>query len=476
MQTGSYKPIFENVKPFLIEYMLGTTARYLGWYSIYLFFGVATALSIVLCYKLYRLLGMSTHRSLVLLVSLVFSPIYVGLALIEFKTDIFLFTLVLLNYLLFYKLVATKRIDYYLLISLLSGICILIKLSCIPLALALFLVSLYVVAKYYKTKLLLVHILAVLIFVIPYSLWVSANGATIPMIQKEIGIEKKSPLSVDKNVFQTCQNEATERDYNNYIFGKSFPLILGQPFFYLSGYKMHPEGTQSIATLGPVLYLYILLSILWPLFKPIPKTETEKYFYIVMLAQIIIFYIFIRNIFWYLFPALPLSGYFSFKIFEFYFKSRIRIVAYTLILANALLLVFLYSVFGSGSLPQSNNYIENQDRKFSSYLELNTSDGLILDTSFQQTAVTYPYFVDSSTRVVKANFLFADTQNDQEIYEKIKTNKIHYILAGTAIQQRDINSNSSCINSYFINLKKFLGIHAKIIYSNDLGYSVYKLL
>jgi len=478
METGSFNPIYEEVKPYAVEFVLGSAGRILGGSVINLAFGTAAVLSLVLCYQLYRLLQLSERKSLFLISCLVASPIFIGLSLLEFKTDIFLFIFILLTYIIFYKLVVSKKPSLYLIVSILLGVCILIKLSIAPFSLILFFCSGLVFFSEFKRKYLYLHAIALLLVVGPYFLWAFYNGSTIPMYQKAIGDKTITLLEVNKDITRQCQEKVTQYDYDSYIYGRKFPLVLAQPFFYLSGYKMHPNGSQYMATLGPTLYLFVLLSTLWPLFRRVKKTDPEKYLYTAMLFQIVIYYIMVRNIFWYLFPILPLCMYFSYKILEDIFNTKLSMYVYSFILANSLFLLAVFFPSNIEAVLSVDRYMEKANRSLSHFLETQTGEGLILDTSFQQWGVTYPYFVESSKRVVKADFLFSDPEysNERGGYEKIRRAGIQYLVVRKYVSDWPSLYTTQCAEDYVKSLNDFIVVHTEEVYSDERGLAVYKII
>ena len=469
--NGKYAPLFETTKPYPVEYLLGFIGKLAGYPAINFAYGVAGVVSILLTFKLLRKLGTKESTALFLSGVLFVSPVFFNLAFSEYKIDIFLYLAAVCSYLLFLKVTEEKQYKLIPLLGLFLGLGILIKIGFAPIAAVIGAVTVYEFVFVQKQRNFLLPITLVVFAILPIVLWGYSFGIKIPLFQKTIAQKHQEILKVNPAVVDACYADLKVFDLATYSKETRFPAYLLHPFYYLAGNNMDPAGLQTNNTLSSFLYIGLFLSLLWPLTREY-SNKRSLYFFLIYCVYLISFLLTARAIYWYLLPVLPLSLYFFYRILVTGVSTEAlkRIVLLVIVDSILLLTVVLLSYRQNIEINKDE---DKKNREFSRYLQKNT-EGLILDNSFLQTPVMYPYFTDSQDRIVKSDFIFADTSLDNKnIYATLKNENIKYLITNEELFVK--YSQGECLAEYKAGLRNFLNTYTDTVLADDRGYVVSKL-
>ncbi|KKT70014.1 MAG: hypothetical protein UW65_C0005G0009 [candidate division WWE3 bacterium GW2011_GWB1_44_4] len=447
VKDKGYVAILENpIKPYLGEMLLGLTWRFFGFRAMHLMLGLWAVLSALLAYKLFtKVFPTNTElRRRGLLLFVLSSPV-LALALHEFKTDLLLVTLVLGSFLLLFELFVNAKTFHLPLIALLCGLSILVKTSSTPAALLITLVAFLQVAKAEKLRSALPRILSgVILFFSPIFIWGTFFGITVPSFEEEIRVPSvlsKNPrhlyLTRDPKILAACIEERDTKDYGSFIFGARSPLVLIQPYFYLTRTNAYSFSEQGLQNLGPFLYVGLVLLMAAPLIFGWRKLQPiHKALYIVSLGTLACFYYFVSAIYWYIIFLFPLSSAIVVYLISTLKNHRLKEVLVNLLYAGLALNVFLAlktTLLVSHPMAEitqtalegtmaSGVYLHNKK------LERLAQNGLILNASEHKDLIPVTFMTDNDAKVLKSNYYFASASKPpDEMYQELRDLGIKYI-------------------------------------------------
>ncbi len=437
------------VKPYLGELLLTGVYDLFGLRGLNSIFGILVLVNIFLIYNLIKCLA--TNNDFVRKLSLfivVLSPSFLGMALQELKIDLILSATMLSALILFCKLVKDKKHRLFPLITILSGISIVIKPSSAVTSLCLLLLGLFVVAFSSKLKFpkrLLFGSIGCLVFALPILIWTMYFGGTIPQLENRINIKpihnqgiKQISLSRNKELLSNCTEDRWKKDYSSFIYGSRSLLVLAQPFFYITRLHAYPFSAQGMANPGILLYLGILVFLALPFLTNIRRfSSLHKYFYIITLGSTLAFLIMVSSIYWYLlylFPifALVISSVID-RIKDVKLKEITKLTIYSTLLTNLIIALLMASLVFE-PIPNLNAEVLKKSSLREVYDTSNRlnqipEDGFILDASEHRYNVLTTFVSRGDMRIVKSNYYFAASNLSlKNMRDELLKNNIKYLI------------------------------------------------
>ncbi|HBI35813.1 MAG: hypothetical protein UU64_C0004G0046 [candidate division WWE3 bacterium GW2011_GWF2_41_45] len=469
--NGKYEPLFETTKPYPVEYLMGFIGKFSGYAVINFVYAATGIISILLTFKLLQKLGTKESAALFLSGVLFTSPVFFNLAFSDYKVDIFLYLVTVSSYLIFLKMMEENKYKIMPLLGLFLGLGVLIKIGFAPIAAVIGTITFYEFVFVQKQKNLILPISLLVFTILPVVLWGCYFGIKIPLFQKTIAQKHQEVLRVNPTVTDACYTDLKVYDLATYSKETRFPAYLLQPLYYLAGNNMDPVGFQANNTLSSFLYIGVFFSLLWPLTKEY-SNKKNLYVFLIYVTYLLSFLFTVGAIYWYLLPVLPLSLFFFYRVLAAS-VSKAALKRIILVVAVDSILLLTVVLLNYRQDIEINKDEDKKNREFSKYLQENT-EGLILDTSFLQTPVMYPYFTDSQNRIVKTDFIFADTSLDNKnIYTILEKENINYLITNMEVSVK--YPQGECLARYKEGLKNFLNTYTDTVYEDDRGYVVSKL-
>jgi hypothetical protein len=479
--NGLVSVAHESIKPYFGELVLGYTWRYFGLRTVNLMFGIWAVTAGFLGYVLIKKIA-GTNSSLVNSSFMLFilSPPFLAMALQEFKPDLFLLIFVFSAFIILINFVNSMRTHFFLLLCLLSGVAITIKTSIVPTA---FLTVLFCAVYFLKKKgfktFWLRTLLGIGLLFSPLLIWSSIFGFTVPLLENYINVSPLDyynrdsvTLTREPATLDVCYKERIQKDYSSFIYGARSPLVLIQPFFYLTRLYSYPFSVQGMANPGPFIYLGMFIFIIFPFLVKHKKFEdAHKMFYVICTTSLLIFLVTVSSIYWYLLFMFPLICFVFVSVVDGIENARVKSLLKKLInawLVSNVLIFFLtsYTYFH----PISEYSYENlpDDNLKSMYildkrLEELGAEALILDASEHGDFILMPFMKNNDTRIIKSNYYFVSSGLSLgAINRELKDNAIKYIVVN--YDELDSPWYQDCPKENNTVLKNYLNLYTKPIF------------
>lgn len=401
--------------------------------------------ALILTYKL--IIKLFNNKNLAALTTLILaaSPSFVFLTINELKIDVFLFVVSLTSFHFLVDYITTKKANKAFIAILLSSLCVLIKVSYLPIALTLLgFCGLEFINNYRNQKavvmLLRNSILAITTFIFPFMLWLAIFG-DFTFIKTGIYTPTSNInrilLTRDLKQENQCYNFDLESDYSEYTNTKN-PLIRYVEYIVF-GIKNRFEYEKS--NIGILMFIGMYLGFLLPLLhRELFKNKALVYLYASSIIYTVSYMAWVRVIAWYVMPYYPFYAlYISYFILNTGISTRFRqLLKYMAILVciTYFILIYITSAFFLLVAPyKDTGYSREELYKLNMRInELHGKDGsYFLNASTRARAVFLTYVKNSDAFVVPAGYYFLnELTTEAEKYAELKSKNINYIITDKA--------------------------------------------
>ncbi|MBW6441514.1 hypothetical protein K0B04_01215 [Patescibacteria group bacterium] len=425
---------------------------------VYTSFIVVSLINIFLLKVFYKKLGFSKYKYSFLIFIVATTPVYLDLALYEFKIDQFLLMFSLLSFIIYVDIKNSGNLIRYLLFGIFSGLAILTKISVLPFYLILTGLHVFSLFKHRLYKELLVSFISPLIISLLLLFWIVNFGLAIPWTNINIYPKDKNPTVVFEkidSVYGECLREQKTVDFSHIINDRSIWDFLSQPINYF--YNIN-SGFIRVRLRDPGPYLYISIII----FIPLIIKRREKYDNFLFLATFfytIYYFISIRTVYWYLFFLFPI---YVVPLYEYFFdgnQERYLRFIFLILGASTFLMFLLRNPINNPKKSKfllGNEYISTM---------LSNTEGLILDSSPFPQQVFLTFLNDYDKRVVRDSLYFGYSKRSNEgMYAELKENNIRYLILLDRLDERIVFFG--CPERHQSRLKDFVNDYGDLYFAD----------
>ncbi len=435
MDLGSSNP------PYFVELLLGKILRYLSLYAVNLVFGIA---SLSALYTSYILLKELIHDSKVIklaLVLLCFSPTFLAFAFYDFKVENLLLTCSNLCLLFLLRCANQCRIKYCILGGFLGALAVLVKVSYLPFF-AVFYVSFVFFSKKPKFINIPYFFLTLAFFLLPLVFWDYLYGLNIPyLLSGRTGIlttnsrpNYSDSFDINMDTRRQCNQEMVSHSYGHYYYGN----ILTQPFYYF--FRINKDRVTADLSpydkANPGIFLYIGFFLVPTLlfYKELTFNVPKKVWLYPAIALSCAFYLFIKGVYWYIFPIYPFMA----LAFALYFKRFLRLLPFRFLLISVFIYYLLYATLPY--LPYIDPIPTVEQSKIKKTLDLKTKAfediksgeyALFAFTREDNLVVPVTFVSNSDETIAYVPFYFASSNKHSydDMAAELTNHHIRYVVA-----------------------------------------------
>jgi hypothetical protein len=475
--------VFRNpIRPFLIEAILGFIWRFTYLNLVGVVIGLAVILTGYLSYYFYKISGKSNRTAFLSLLILFGSPMFINLALFEYKIDIFLAMFSLLSFIYFYKLITNFKTRYLLMFGFSTGVTLLVKFTFLPVAVLLCIFALFEIAFYLRKKMGIVILSAIFLVVLafgPIAIWTRLFGAKLSYlgyISKDFHFYQVplTVLSVNENIYKECRDDITKGDYNQYLPNNTISDKIMQPINYVLNDTYIMPNYVSLFDPGIFLYAAILIFIPVGLVSLRKLTRVQRYIFITTALYEVVFFLKVGPVFWYLIPVLPLMAPALPEVLGLIEKNKhYKTVIFVLVAAVAVNVGIYVGPAYARFLEQVKsapivNPTELVYRKlnlwdYSKFVDHATSDSFVYNIN----EFGFDTFSANTDKVLPSTHFFAGTRSFESLYKELEQKNVRYI--STNILETGDYTYTGCALNELIRFKSFSGQYLTPAYTLPNG-------
>ena len=483
------------IRPFPVQLVMGYIWKIFSLNIMNVTIGAVVLLSLFLLSKLYSIIGIHPQLTKYALISIFTAPMMTDLFFVEFKLEPYLLLFSILSYIVLIRFLERKNNMSTIILALLLGITCLIKFTFIIVSVMILAIMFYELYLSYGKSSLPRILITLLLFIFPLVVWIRIYGAHlsyIGYISRDFHIYTipKSPLTINKEIYTGVEEIRKTCDYERFLPNTKFVDVFLQPINYILNICPGFNNTlKGIFDPGLIILLGVFFFPLLVLYKEIRSNKIFLYFYIIGMVYILIYFIFVRTVYWYLMPVIPIIliviPYMVSKSEYIYKNKIIEAVLKAVVYFAVSFTMFAYLFMGINDIddiPPSSMKSKSIyfDRKYELGVKLDelskNGDVYVLNN----TALT-PYIKNYSSIVNYVNYFVSSDRDIDEMFIELKSNGIKYLLGYDFIYEpsKEFICSEHEGEAYIRELDKwpeFSEKYTKEIYRSDGAGVIYEIL